>query len=113
MRDQRITVTGGTRLTGSNKAKALLGRAAGAGNTTWDLTGLSSTASGADTAHVRIDDGTNHYAATGDRFTGGTLHLAPEAMDAVLHTSCVEDGTRRGAMPEDGDRVRTDGNLIL
>ncbi|MFJ2246649.1 peptidase C14 [Streptomyces sp. NPDC087862] len=113
VRDQRITVTGGARFTGGNKAKALLGRAAGPGKVTWDITGISSTAAGADTAHVRIGDGTNHYAATGSRFTGGTLHLAPDALDSVLHTTCVEDGTKRGAMPANGDRVRTDGNLIL
>ncbi|MGW1695810.1 peptidase C14 [Streptomyces sp. NPDC002399] len=113
VRDQRITVTGGARLTGSNKAKALLGRAAGPGKVTWDISALSSAASGPDTAHVRIADGANHYAATGSRFTGGTLHLAPEAVDSVLHTACVEDGTRRSAMPANGDSVRTDGNLTL
>ncbi|MFF1925314.1 hypothetical protein ACFVW8_32680 [Streptomyces sp. NPDC058221] len=71
VRDQRITVTGGTRITGSNKAKVLLGRA------------------------------------------GGALHLVPDALDSVLHTACVADGTRRSAIPEDGERVRTDGNLTL
>ncbi|MFE6668427.1 peptidase C14, partial [Streptomyces sp. NPDC057697] len=113
VRDQRFTVTGGARFTGGNKAKALLGRAAGPGKVTWDITGISSTAAGADTAHVRIVDGTNHYAATAGRFTGGTLHLAPDALDSVLHTACVEDGTKRVAMPASGERVRTDGNLIL
>ncbi|MFE7106978.1 peptidase C14 [Streptomyces sp. NPDC057575] len=113
VRDQRITVTGGARLTGSNKAKALLGRAAGAGKLTWDISGLSSSAAGPDTAHVRIAVGTNHYAATGSRFTGGTLHLAPDALDSVLHTTCVEDGTERTAMPANGDKARTDGNLTL
>ncbi|MER5276923.1 peptidase C14, partial [Streptomyces sp. NPDC002809] len=113
VRDQRITVTGGARFTGGNKAGALLGRADGPGKATWDITGLSSAAAGPDTAHIRIADGTNHYAATGSRFTGGTLHLAPEALASVLHTTCVEDGTRRSAMPPAGDTVRTDGNLIL
>ncbi|MFF2014166.1 peptidase C14, partial [Streptomyces sp. NPDC058195] len=112
VRDQRITVTGGTRLLGRNKAGALLGRAAGPGKVTWDLTGISSTA-GADTAHVRIADGTNHYLATGNRFTGGTLHLAPGALASALHTACVEDGTKRVVMPGDGGAARTDGNLIL
>ncbi|MFH8476407.1 hypothetical protein [Streptomyces sp. NPDC018000] len=113
VRDQRITVTDGTRLTGGNKAKVLLGRATGPGKVTWDITGLSSAASGPDTAHVRIADGTNHYAATGSRFTGGTLHLAPKALAPVLHTACVEGGTKRSAMPANGQSVRTDGNLTL
>ncbi|WP_406098681.1 peptidase C14 [Streptomyces sp. NBC_01013] len=113
VRDQRITVTAGARFTGSNKAKALLGRAAGPGEATWDINGLSSTAAGADTAHIRIAEGTNRYAATGSRFTGGTLHLAPDAIRSALHTACVEDGTRRSAMPPAGDTVRTGGNLVL
>ncbi|MEU1471845.1 peptidase C14, partial [Streptomyces sp. NPDC005761] len=113
VRDQRITVTGGARFTGGNKARTLLGRAAGPGATTWDITGLSSTATEAGTAHIRIAEGTNHYAATGSRFTGGILHLAADALTSVLHTTCVEDGTRRSAMPPAGATVRTDGNLIL
>ncbi|WNI25907.1 peptidase C14 [Streptomyces sp. ITFR-16] len=113
VRDQRITVTGGARFTGTNKAKAFLGRAAGPGSAVWDLTGITAVAAGPDTAHIRIADGTNHYAATGSRFTGGTLHLAPAALASVLHTACVEDGTRREAMPPAGDTVRTDGNLVL
>ncbi|WP_329165008.1 peptidase C14 [Streptomyces sp. NBC_01267] len=112
-RDQRITVTGGARLTGTNKAGALLGRTAGSGTVIWDLSAVSSTTSGAGTAHVRIQDGTNHYAATGCRFTGGTLHLLPAALDSALHTSCVEQGTRRTAMPANGGTARTDGNLTL
>ncbi|MEU0835709.1 peptidase C14, partial [Streptomyces sp. NPDC005969] len=113
VRDQRITVTGGTRLTGSNKAKALLGRAAGNATLTWDISSLTSVTSDSGTAHIRIADGTNHYAATGSRFTGGTLHLAPDAMKSVLHTSCVEQGTKRTAMPEDSNSVRTEGSLTL
>ncbi|MFB6781647.1 peptidase C14 [Streptomyces sp. NPDC056352] len=113
VRDQRITVTGGTRLTGSNKAKALLGRAAGTATLTWDISSLTSVTTDSGTAHIRIADGTNHYAATGSRFTGGTLHLAPGVMESVLHTSCVEQGTKRTAMPEDSNSVRTEGNLTL
>ncbi|WP_326792094.1 peptidase C14 [Streptomyces sp. NBC_00841] len=113
VRDQRITVTGGTRLTGSNKAKALLGRAAGNATLTWDISSLTSVTTDSDTAHIRIADGTNHYAATGSRFTGGTLHLAPGALESLLHTSCVEQGTKRTAMPEDSNSVRTEGNLTL
>ncbi|MFE7241814.1 peptidase C14 [Streptomyces sp. NPDC057580] len=113
VRDQRITVTGGTRLTGSNKAKALLGRAAGNATLTWDISSLTSVTTDSGTAHIRIADGTNHYAVTGSRFTGGTLHLAPGALESLLHTSCVEQGTRRTAMPEDSNSVSTEGNLTL
>ncbi|MFE7325827.1 peptidase C14 [Streptomyces sp. NPDC057565] len=113
VRDQRITVTGGTRLTGSNKAKALLGRAAGNATLTWDISSLTSVTADSGTAHIRIAEGTNHYAATGSRFTGGTLHLAPGALESLLHTSCVERGTKRTAMPEDSNSVRTEGNLTL
>ncbi|MFF9401924.1 peptidase C14, partial [Streptomyces sp. NPDC014744] len=113
VRDQRIGVTGGARFTGTNKARALLGRASGPGTVTWDLNGFAGAVSQAGTAHVRIADGTNHYAATGGRFTGGTLHLAPDALVSALHTACVEDGTKRTAMPENGAATRTDGNVIL
>ena len=113
VRDQHLTVTAGTRITGTNRAKALLGRAAGTGTVTWDVSALTSTTEDAGTAHIRIADGRNHYAATGSRFTGGTLHLAPAALDSALHTSCVERGTRRTAMPESGASARTDGNLTL
>ncbi|MFE5242677.1 MULTISPECIES: peptidase C14 [unclassified Streptomyces] len=113
VRDQSVTVTSGTRFTGSNSAKAFLGRAAGPATVTWDISGLHSTAGDADTAHIRIADGTNHYAATGSRFTGGTLHLAPEALASALHTSCVERDTKRTAMPADGATARTEGNLTL
>ncbi|MFD8570368.1 peptidase C14 [Streptomyces sp. NPDC059639] len=114
VRDQDLQVTGGARLTGTNKAKTLLGRAAGgSGTTSWQLTGAASSTDDDATAHVRIADGTNHYAATGCRFTGGRLHLEPEACADVLHTACVERGTARSALPKDGDHVRTDGNLLL
>ncbi|MCX4678596.1 peptidase C14 [Streptomyces sp. NBC_01433] len=112
VRDQSVTVTSGARFTGSNKARAFLGRAAGPGTVTWDITALNSSTTDAATAHVRIEDGTNHYAATGSRFTGGVLHLAPTALASALHTTCVEHGTRRTAMPQSGDSARTDGNLL-
>ncbi|MFD9424168.1 peptidase C14 [Streptomyces sp. NPDC060054] len=112
VRDQSVTVTSGARFSGSNKARAFLGRAAGPGTVTWDITALNSSTTDAATAHVRIEDGTNHYAATGSRFTGGVLHLAPTALASALHTTCVEHGTRRTAMPQNGDSARTDGNLL-
>ncbi|MEE1790671.1 peptidase C14, partial [Streptomyces sp. BE308] len=112
VRDQSVTVTSGARFTGSNRAGAFLGRAAGPATVTWDITALNSSTTDAATAHVRIEDGTNHYAATGSRFTGGVLHLAPTALASALHTTCVEHGTRRTAMPQSGDSARTDGNLL-
>ncbi|MBO1330073.1 peptidase C14 [Streptomyces sp. VRA16 Mangrove soil] len=113
VRDQFVHVTGAAVLSGSNRNKALLSRAAGPGTVTWQLTGATSTTDDPATAHLRIADGTNHYAATGCRFTGGRLHLEPGACADVLHTSCVEQGTTRSALPPQGDRVRADGNLLL
>ncbi|WP_372349250.1 peptidase C14 [Streptomyces sp. KL116D] len=112
VRDQSVEISG-ARLTGTNTARALLGRAPGDGAVTWQLTGLTSTTDDPGTAHVRIATGTNHYAATGSRFTGGRLHLEPDACADVLHTACVERGTDRTALPAPGDHVRTEGNLVL
>ncbi|MFJ6573159.1 peptidase C14 [Streptomyces sp. NPDC091292] len=113
VRDQRVQVVGGARIDGTNKAKALFGRAAGPGAVTWQFTGAVSGTDDDGTAHVRIDRGTNHYAANGCRFTGGRLHLEPDACADVLHTACVEDGVRRTALPGSGPTVHTEGNLLL
>ncbi|MGW6457108.1 peptidase C14 [Streptomyces sp. NPDC055078] len=117
VRDQRLAIGGGAALRGDNAEHALLTRAKGAdgATVTWDLADLRSTTAEA-AAHLRIDTGTNRYAAVGARFTGGRLTLAPAAFtgsSALLHTSCTEDGVTRTAVPEDGDRVRTTGNLVL
>lgn len=113
--DQRLTISG-TRITGTNKDGAVLSRAGADRTVTWQLTGLESTASDGDTAHVLLTDGTNRYRATGCSFTGGRLELAAEAFSGtgshLLHSGCTEDGTKRTAMPEEGDRVaHTAGNL--
>ncbi|NJP45388.1 peptidase C14 [Streptomyces sp. PRB2-1] len=118
VRDQRLSVTGGAVLTGTNAAGALLSRAPGSTATvTWDLGDLRSTAAGAATAHVRVPDGTNHYTAVAARLTGGRLTLAPAAFtgtSSLLHTSCTEHGVHRDALPPDGPRVNTTtGNLTL
>uniref|UniRef100_UPI002612BB6D peptidase C14 n=1 Tax=uncultured Streptomyces sp. TaxID=174707 RepID=UPI002612BB6D len=113
VRDQSVFVTGGTRFDGTNTAAAFLGRATGPGTVTWDLSAVVSTTGDPDTAHVRLTDGVNHYSATGCRFTGGVLHLAPPALASALHTGCVERSTRRAALPEDGATALTSGNLAL
>ncbi|MFJ6215882.1 peptidase C14 [Streptomyces sp. NPDC092296] len=118
VRDQRISIGGGARLTGGNADRALLSRAEGAAGTTvtWDLADLRSTAADPDTAHLRIDTGTNRYAAVGAHFTGGRLALAPGGFggrSALLHTACTEDGVSRAGLPAEGDRIRTGGNLLL
>ncbi|MFJ4770981.1 hypothetical protein ACIP88_18010 [Streptomyces uncialis] len=110
VRDQRLHLDG-TRLTGTNNKKALLGRATGPGTITWQLSGTTSTTGDADTAHLRITDGTNHYSAFGCRLSGGTLHLEPAACADTVHTACVEHGTRRTALPETGPAAHVDGNV--
>ncbi|WP_433890415.1 peptidase C14 [Streptomyces sp. CA-111067] len=119
VRDQRISVGGGAVLSGTNAARALLARDTGAAGATvsWELGDLRSSASGPDTAHLRVADGTNRYSAVGARFAGGRLALAAAAFtgsSSLLHTACTEDGVTREGMPPDGGRVsaRT-GNLTL
>lgn len=118
VRDQRIGVGGGTVLSGTNTAGALLSRATGTTATvTWDLADLRSTAADADTAHLRIGDGRNRYTAVGARSTGGRLALSAAAFgrtSSLLHTACTEDGVVRDGLPPDGERVSaTTGNLTL
>ncbi|MEU0686361.1 hypothetical protein [Streptomyces uncialis] len=110
VRDQRLHLDG-TRLTGTNNKKTLLGRATGPGTITWQLSGTTSTTGDAGTAHLRITDGTNHYSAFGCRLSGGTLHLEPAACADTVHTACVEHDTRRTALPETGPAAHVDGNV--
>ncbi|MEU6607308.1 peptidase C14 [Streptomyces shenzhenensis] len=117
VRDQRISVSGGTRLAGGNSGGALFERAAGqdAATVVWDLDGIRSAAS-TGIAHVRIASGTNHYAAVGARLTGGTLELRPEAFgggSTLLHTACTERGVTRRALPGEGERIRVADNLVV
>ncbi|MFB7494352.1 peptidase C14 [Streptomyces sp. NPDC056161] len=117
VRDQRISAGGGARLAGGNSGGALLDRAPGqdAATVVWDLDGIRSTAA-AGVAHVRIGSGTNHYAAVGARFEGGTLELRPEAFagdSTLLHTACTERDVTRAALPGDGERVRVADNLVV
>jgi hypothetical protein len=54
--------------------------------------------------------------ALGTRFTGGRLELRPAGFagaSSALHTTCVEDGVTRAAMPADGARVNTSANLAI
>uniref|UniRef100_UPI00262BA32A peptidase C14 n=1 Tax=uncultured Streptomyces sp. TaxID=174707 RepID=UPI00262BA32A len=115
-KDQRLRVDG-TTLTGSNEAAAFLARTGGARTVDWRLSGLDSTATG-ETAHLLVTDGPNRYRATGCAFTGGRIELRPAAFaddgSHLLHASCVEDGTVRTALPDEGGRItHTAGNLRL
>ncbi|MEU7177557.1 MULTISPECIES: peptidase C14 [Streptomyces] len=112
-RDQQLRITGGTALTGTPAGGAFLSRAASEATVVWDLSDLTATTTASGTAHARIDHGANHWSATGCRFTGGTLHLAPDALRSALHSTCVEDGTRRTAFPQPGDTAQITGNLLL
>ncbi|GAA4533502.1 hypothetical protein [Amycolatopsis samaneae] len=114
-RGQRLHVGGGARLSGTNAAKALISRGAGPGTVTFELRDYQSDAADAETAHVRLDGGTNQYTAHGTRFTGGRLVLAPGAFTGasfLSHRDCVAQGTTR-SFPPDGPRVRVDGNLEI
>lgn len=106
-KDQHLRLTG-TTLTGGNSADALLSRTAGDRTVTWHLDAVDSTAT-AGTAHLRLTEGANRYRATGTSFHGGRLDLRPAAFSGdgshLLHTGCVEDGTERASMPDEGDRV--------
>ncbi|MFJ6573165.1 peptidase C14 [Streptomyces sp. NPDC091292] len=107
-KDQRLRIDG-TRLSGTTKDGALLSRSGGGSDrtVTWQLTGLDSRATGG-TAHVLVAEGVNRYRATSSTFTGGRLELRPAAFgdgSHLLHTGCVEDGTERTALPDEGPRV--------
>ncbi|HEY0698331.1 MAG TPA: hypothetical protein VGD43_11045 [Micromonospora sp.] len=115
VRDQRLVLTGGATVGGTNARRALLSRAVGPGRVRVELGDYTSTAADADTAHVRIETGVNRYRAVGARFTGGRLVLADAAFgdpSTLLHTGCVEDGVSR-ALPADSARVATGDNLTL
>ncbi|MEV0262415.1 hypothetical protein AB0I49_13845 [Streptomyces sp. NPDC050617] len=111
-KDQRLRLTGGTALSGTPAGGAFLSRAASDATVTWDLSDVTS-ATGGSTAHARVEHGDNHWSATGCRFTGGALHLAPGALRSALHSTCVEDGTRRTAFPQPGGTALITGNLRL
>ncbi|WP_329558045.1 peptidase C14 [Streptomyces uncialis] len=113
--DQTLRIDG-TRLTGTNKDAALLSRSGGGRTVDWRLGGLDSSAPDG-TAHVLVTEGANRYRAHGCSFTGGRLELRPAAFGDgghLLHTGCVEDGTERTALPDEGARVsHGTGNLRL
>ncbi|MFD7552125.1 peptidase C14 [Streptomyces sp. NPDC059578] len=111
--DQTLRIDG-ARLTGTTKDGALLSRAGADRTVTWRLSGVESTAPDG-TAHVQLTDGVNRYRAHGCAFTGGRLELRPGAFGDgghLLHTGCVEDGTERTALPDEGPAVsHGTGNL--
>ncbi|MFE6889076.1 peptidase C14 [Streptomyces sp. NPDC057694] len=109
VKDQRLRADG-LRVGGGTKDDALLTRAGGAARTvTWELSGVTSDAADARTAHLLVTEGVNRYRATGCTFTGGRLDLRAAAFAGddshLLHTACVEDGVERAALPDEGARV--------
>lgn len=113
VRDQRITVTGGARFTGSNKAEALLGRAAGPGGTTWDITGLSSRATGAapPTSASPTARTTTRPPAAASPAAPSTSPRTRSPRSSTPRVSRTAHGAARCLRPS--DTVRTDGNLVL
>jgi hypothetical protein len=114
--DQALEVTGGSRATGAPASGVVFGRAAAGGTLSWSFDGYAGSAPTGDVAHVALTGGTNHYRATGSTFAGGRLELAGGAFgpgSSLLHTANVERGVARTALPATGDRVLTDGNLML
>lgn len=112
--DQELSATG-THATGGPSTGAVLGRSAGGSRSvSWHLDGHTGTAARADLGHIRVTDGVNHYRATGSTFTGGALELSGFATGStLLHTTCVERGVVRDALPPTGPGVLTDGNLVV
>ncbi|GAA0913092.1 hypothetical protein [Nonomuraea longicatena] len=101
--DQRVRIDGGD-LSG---ADPLLSRAEPAGILSLDLHGARLRTDG---AHVRLETGRNRYQAGGCTFTGGSLTVT--AFDLVRHTGNVEEGVTR-ALPADGPKALTSGNLVM
>ncbi|MDR6867086.1 hypothetical protein J2Y69_001685 [Microbacterium resistens] len=67
-------------------------------------------------AHLELGTGRNGVRVIGNRFDGGALVLAPEAFgegSTLLHSSNVESGTTRTAMPPEGPSVVLSGNLVV
>lgn len=68
-----------------------------------------------DRTHVQLTGGVNHYRAVGSHFEGGSLELKPEAFgkgSTLVHSSNVELGVKRTAMPEESDAVVIAANAI-
>ncbi|MFI9593884.1 hypothetical protein [Nonomuraea sp. NPDC052265] len=99
VRDQRL------RLEGVTLEGASLGRAAGPGVLTWELSACT-----ADATRVELATGDNRFRATGSRFTGGRLDLT--AATVLVHTGCAEEGVER-AFPPAGPRVLIADTLAL
>ncbi|GAA3469562.1 hypothetical protein [Nonomuraea roseola] len=100
--DQRVRLAGGTTLTGAG-----LSRADAGGVVTWELDGCRVQGGG-----VELTTGRNRYTATGCQFTGGRLEIRDGAFDYLKHTGNLEEGVTR-ALPADGPRVLTTGNLVI
>lgn len=80
-----------------------------------DLTLADSVFRGKDSVHVQLGEGVNHLRAVGNRFEGGSIELKPEAFgkgSTLVHSSNVELGVKRVAMPDESDAVVIAANAI-
>ncbi|WP_406247550.1 peptidase C14 [Microbacterium sp. M] len=107
--DQSIEIIGGSSVSGAKGTALSRG-----GDGILSVLLADSTFSG-DAAHVSLTGGKNHYRATGCRFDGGALELAPGAFgggSTLLHSVNVETGVKR-TIPEEADNVVLTGNLTI
>ncbi len=80
-----------------------------------DLALADSAFRGKDSVHIQLGRGTNHLRAVGNRFEGGSIELKSEAFgkgSTLVHSSNVEIGVKRAAMPEESDAVVIAANAI-
>lgn len=107
--DQSIEIIGGSSVSGAKGTALSRG-----GDGILSVLLADSTFSG-DATHVSLTGGKNHYRATGCRFDGGALELAPGAFgggSTLLHSVNVETGVKR-TIPEEADNVVLAGNLTI
>lgn len=107
--DQSIEIIGGSSVSGAKGTALSRG-----GDGILSVLLADSTFSG-DATHVSLTGGMNHYRATGCRFDGGALELAPGAFgggSTLLHSVNVETGVKR-TIPEEADNVVLAGNLTI
>ncbi|MFC7624293.1 hypothetical protein [Microlunatus sp. GCM10028923] len=110
--DQQLAVVGGSTMSGAGTGITR----SGGGELTVVLEGSEFRRTDPAGTHVRLTEGTNHYRATGSRFTGGRLELAAGGFaepSTLIQVGCLESGVERAGFPADGDRVSTAGSLAV
>lgn len=115
--DQIICIDGGTSFKGTNAAHLFFGSRNTLGTVSWTIGSMSSIAADDKTSHFRLEAGRNNYKVIGAEFTGGKLHLSPEAFGNgayLMHSNCVERGVNRELMPPQSEHVQySQGNMIV